>query len=175
MKRKTCGGACCKRFILPYSPEEIEEQYRAWIVGGGYRGSHPVLQKRGNTPDERKQCLPRYYQEDVVPIDPEVYLVYPMLIYLGYCNFEPCRPRTKTKQRAHHYTCKHFDKKTGLCTIYEHRPLMCRRYPNDEACLYRGCKLPGNKKKLAKQKAAAEKYAIRKDREGAYLIRERKK
>lgn len=144
-KVKGCGGACCKRFILPYSPDELKEQYHAWLVGNRDGHGSVVLRKRGELPD-RTFGLSRHYVDDQVAVDPEIYLLYPMLIYLGYCNFEPKAPRKKTKARSHHYTCKHFDKKTKLCTIYDERPLMCRRFPNGEPCPYPGCKLPGNKK-----------------------------
>lgn len=162
-QKKSCGGDCCKRFVLPYSPKELEEYYRAWVIGGGYKGSHPIPQKRGTTPEgDGKFGLSRSYYEDHIAVDPEIYLLFPMLIYLGYENFEPCRPRKRLDIRMHHYTCKHFDKKAGLCTIYEHRPLMCRRFPNGDACPYPNCKLPGNKKKLQEQKREAKKYAVRK-------------
>src|SRR5690348_13091092 len=32
------------------------------------------------------------------------------------------------------YTCRHLDRSTGLCTIYEQRPKMCREYPYEGAC-----------------------------------------
>jgi len=152
-KPKGCGGACCKRFILPYSPEQLEEQYRAWLVGSRNGTGFPVLQKRGTIPEDKGFGLPRNYNEEHIAVDPEIYLLYPMLVYLGEHHFEPCRPRKRTKAKAHHYTCKHWDQKTKLCTIYEHRPLMCRRFPNGEACPYPGCQLPGNTKKLKQQQS----------------------
>lgn len=46
------------------------------------------------------------------------------------------------------FTCKHFDKQTRKCTIYEKRPVMCRTYPDKydkiqhcKASLYNGCEL----------------------------------
>lgn len=158
-KSKGCGGACCKRFVLPYSPDELKEQYRAWLVGSRDGHASPVLQKRGDLGNQGFG-LARHYRDEHLYVDPEIYLIYPMLIYLGHENFEPCRPGVRTKKRAHHYTCKHFDKKTASCTIYENRPLMCRRFPNGDACPYPGCKLPGNKKKLAEQKKRAKKLSM---------------
>lgn len=43
-------------------------------------------------------------------------------------------PLDVTESGAQPYTCRHFDEPTGLCTIYERRPLMCATYPNDQAC-----------------------------------------
>lgn len=45
-------------------------------------------------------------------------------------------------------TCKHFDG-TG-CTVYESRPGMCRRYPNDGRCFYKGCTFDEVKGQLVK-------------------------
>jgi Fe-S-cluster containining protein len=41
---------------------------------------------------------------------------------------------------GHVYTCRHFDDRTRLCTIYEERPEMCRDYPygRNGGCEY-GC------------------------------------
>ncbi len=163
-RKKTCGGACCKRFVLPYSPEELQEQYRAWLVGSRDGHASPVLQKRGDAGDEGFG-LKRSHTEEHLYVDPEIYLIYPMLDYLGYENFEPKRPRKRIKERMHHYTCKHFCKISKRCTIYENRPLMCRRFPNGDACPYPECQLPGNKKKLAEQKRRAKKFAVLKENE----------
>lgn len=45
------------------------------------------------------------------------------------------------------YTCTHFDPDTGLCTIYDGRPAMCRDYPSygrpGDACYMCGyCQTP---------------------------------
>ena len=159
-KKKTCGGAGCRRFILPYSPKEFEEQYRAWLVG--HRGStgSMVLTKRCDAAGDRGFGLARHYLEEIVKVDPEIHIIFPMLIYLGYCDFNPCNPRKKLEMKSHHYTCKHYDKKTTLCTIYEHRPLMCRRYPNGEPCPFPNCEIPGNKKRLQEQRKR-EKHQMR--------------
>ena len=36
------------------------------------------------------------------------------------------------------WTCRHFDTESRRCGIYEDRPAMCRRYPNDGTCGYCG-------------------------------------
>lgn len=135
MKHKGCGGACCRRFVLQYSPEELRNEYEAWL-----RSSDKVeFQQTVMTGSRSRSNYER------ITLHGEIYLIYPMLIYLGYNDWEPNNPGIKIPgQRCHHYTCKHFDTKTNLCTIYEIRPLMCRNYPNGHACRYKGCKLPGN-------------------------------
>ena len=34
------------------------------------------------------------------------------------------------------YMCRNFDEATGLCTIYDQRPQMCRDYPYARGCEY---------------------------------------
>lgn len=44
------------------------------------------------------------------------------------------------------YTCRHFDKVSRLCTNYENRPDMCRRYPDYGKCHHCiGCSHQGGK------------------------------
>jgi Fe-S-cluster containining protein len=50
--------------------------------------------------------------------------------YVGY---------KENRGRAWHYTCKHFDEKSGNCMNYENRPKMCSSYPNGGACQYKNC------------------------------------
>lgn len=133
----SCGGKCCERFVIPFSPEDLREMYQGWLVSGTH--SSPVMSKRHQDSHSNYRDTRR---------DPEIYLLYPMLKYLGFKYTEPCNPRKKLKNGSHQYTCKHYDKKTKLCTIYEIRPRMCRDYPNGHACLFPGCKLKGNDKLL---------------------------
>jgi Fe-S-cluster containining protein len=137
MKPKTCGGACCRRFILQASPEELKMQYEAWLLSGHH----------GDFNYETKRIRRGLGDRGHVNISPEIYLLYPMLGYLGYHDWDPCNPKKHHSIKSHHYTCKHHDSKTGLCTIYEFRPFMCRNYPNGHSCPFPGCKLPGNAKK----------------------------
>jgi Fe-S-cluster containining protein len=38
------------------------------------------------------------------------------------------------------YTCRNWDRRTMLCTIYEDRPRMCRSFPNEiSKCGWKGC------------------------------------
>ena len=47
-------------------------------------------------------------------------------------NFDP------VKNEGHHFTCRHWDEDTRLCTDYENRPEMCRDYPYNHECSH-GC------------------------------------
>ena len=38
-----------------------------------------------------------------------------------------------------YYTCINLDEPTGNCRIYDHRPDLCRTYPNGGRCQYEGC------------------------------------
>lgn len=40
------------------------------------------------------------------------------------------------------YSCRHWDTRSRLCTIYERRPLMCSRYPYSAACEHCGYRHP---------------------------------
>jgi Fe-S-cluster containining protein len=37
------------------------------------------------------------------------------------------------------FTCRHWDEKTRLCTVYEQRPGMCRDFPYGRPCEHEGC------------------------------------
>jgi Fe-S-cluster containining protein len=114
----SCNGQCCRRFFLPISPEELKAE-------AAKEKSH--------------------YQE--------VKFIADMVIFLGTSELDvngdpladrPFFPRNdEGKAIGHYYTCKHHDSNTGLCTIYDRRPEMCRRYPYGRKCEYRGCEFDG--------------------------------
>lgn len=125
-----CTGQCCTAFTLPYSPDEMKAKYEAWI-------RKPADQLRMSQDETLLQG------RESVPED--VHLVYPMLVHLGEHVTSPVRGismlnKWKHSDRpTHWYTCKHFDKGTKNCTIYDHRPQMCREYPYGNKCEYKGC------------------------------------
>lgn len=46
------------------------------------------------------------------------------------------------------YECRHFDPRSGNCTNYEGRPIMCRDYPYEHmenGCQFSQCTLPNRK------------------------------
>lgn len=47
-------------------------------------------------------------------------------------------PMKIPKDTSHFFKCNKWDEETGLCTIYERRPKMCRDYPYEGKCDY-GC------------------------------------
>lgn len=61
------------------------------------------------------------------------------VIRLGYHRRNPKFPKCRNtpNMRAHFYSCKFHDDKTGKCTVYQSRPRMCRLYPNFRDCQYR--------------------------------------
>lgn len=66
--------------------------------------------------------------QGVMPVMQDIFILYPMLFPVGM-----------DADGKHVFSCKHFDEKTRLCTIYEIRPTMCRRYPNNNPCRIGGC------------------------------------
>lgn len=160
-KLQTCGGACCRRFIISKSPEELKEEYEAWLRAGP-GSSFQYLGMTG------KLCANKLggNNERYVSIHAEIYLIYPMLVYLGAHNWDPATGPSKRypkgHSKSHHYTCKHHDAKTGLCSIYEIRPYMCRRYPNGDSCPWPGCKHPGNEKRKKEEARKVKVEEVRK-------------
>lgn len=69
-----------------------------------------------------------------------------MVIFLGKYNYNSGKRMRGTTGEAYHYTCKHLNKETGLCTDYENRPEMCRLYPYGGQCNYQDCECVGGVK-----------------------------
>jgi Fe-S-cluster containining protein len=47
-----------------------------------------------------------------------------------------------------YFTCRHWDPDTRLCTVYDQRPDMCRRYPYRNGCDH-GCSVVGKRTEFA--------------------------
>lgn len=139
-----CSGHCCADFTIPYSPEEIKRRYAHW--------------KRGETKLLFKSA-PRDLED---PIVNDIDLIYPMLIYLGhYASPSKEFVNAPIVEPSHHYTCKHYDKKTHNCTIYDIRPGMCSEYPYASTCNYSACTWTDRKqKKLSKPKTHAAEQLV---------------
>lgn len=131
-----CTGHCCKHFYLPYGPEEMKAEYRRWLVLNGEHRRSGIEALSMGPPEGLRGGA----KESTI-ID--IHLIYPMLIYLGRFRdqlpYKPVRPPESLGEGVHIYTCKHLDRKTGDCTIYEIRPQMCREYPYSGLCNYAGC------------------------------------
>ena len=104
------SAMCCRNFTLPFSPEELKVRYCEWL-------------------DAFNKGKPYYPLKDI-------HLVYPMLIYKGKFKAETTGEDSAIEQ--YHYTCKHLDRHTGTCSIYDIRPDVCKTYPNYK-CSYEGC------------------------------------
>lgn len=124
-----CTGHCCRRFSLPFSPEEWKASYEQELrIQSGELKENP-------DPNGPPWPLPR-------PVD--VMIVAQMIIPLGAHNWSPQtgKPYADDGQGdrlGHHYTCKHLDDATGNCRIYETRPEVCRKYPYGRPCGYTEC------------------------------------
>ena len=128
-----CGGYCCERFCLAYSKEELHAMYLAWTLRARDGAAAHMI--------KNAELAVRDLRSDYKTFD--IHLIYPMLIDLGVHDWNPNKPRKKIRgAKIQHWGCKHFDKKTRLCTIYDIRPTMCRVYPNGCTCTYPGCTLP---------------------------------
>ena len=144
---RRCTGHCCKTFTLPMSPDELWAAFHRWKIGAG--NSTPMSNRGDET---TKQIIG------------EIYLIAPMVIYLGYKKlpYKQVRPEEKV-ERHHLYTCKHFDTKTNNCGIYEHRPQMCRDYPYGMSCNYRACTWTSRKNKPETKKQRVERLKVLKE------------
>ncbi len=116
-------------FTIPFSPEELWGAYRNWHDGGN------------------KSAI-RMNGADALPNPQGIFLIAPMLVHLGAFPKTPTKDvnpndhdllKKKFDPPVHYYRCKHFDSKERICTIYEHRPVMCREYPNGRPCNYASC------------------------------------
>lgn len=61
------------------------------------------------------------------PMIQDIFFLFPML-----------KPKGYDAGGREVYSCKHYDQPSGLCTIYEFRPTMCRNYPQTK-CPCQGC------------------------------------
>ncbi len=126
-----CTGHCCRRITIPYSPDDMKKAYNAWYSG-------------------REHFYDRSRNKKSVPKD--IHLLFPMLKFLGWSTSHSAsgklpewyEPDGKTKLWPV-YSCKHFDSKEKLCTIYDQRPRMCSSYPDGKQCKFRGCTNPTTK------------------------------
>lgn len=148
-----CTGDCCREFYLPLSPAELREAYE--LARDSQGGQRQLLHREPGEIGWRVGLL-----EDIE-------LLFPMVVHLGEKTHPPGTNPTDAELlsppgRGHYYRCKHLD--GGDCTIYEHRPGMCRRYPYSGACNYVGCRWG---KVRAKKETARQIEARRKQLQSA--------
>ncbi len=153
-----CTGHCCETFTLPFSPDELETAYHRWKNGSNR--STPIT-IGGN--------------EKTQTIFDQIYLIAPMVKYLGFSR-SPIKAVNKADGRPtarHYYTCKHYDKKSRKCTIYEMRPQMCREYPYGRSCNYAACTWTKRKEKKETPKARKARLKVLNDPGGEYAEKEK--
>lgn len=142
-----CMGECCKDIGLKISPEEFKGSYLKWVLNSGDANIDTVVMTVKNEDIKIDRDLS------------EIYLLYPMLTYI---KKDYCHPESDGKKQdciIYHYTCKHFDNKNKVCTIYNIRPYMCRSYPNSKFCRNPKCKWDKQiklREKYNKQKLKSE-------------------
>lgn len=119
-------GECCEDIGLDFSPEQIKNSYFYWLKRGETKGDTISKKFENNRPD------PNWHTD--------IHLIYPMLIFIRADHTHPEIPSEKHEKVIYHYTCKHFDKKKKICTIYEFRPTMCRTYPDFGYCRNPKCR-----------------------------------
>jgi Fe-S-cluster containining protein len=146
-----CTGHCCRHFTLAMSPDELWEAYRRWLYGG----ADALFMK----PQPQSEYLKAPISYGRVFRD--IHLVAPMVRYLGYMEPPIKLVNPENAGKAHYYTCKHLAE-NGDCTIYEHRPDMCRAYPNGHECEFAECTWKSMKaKKRKKQKGIPKDQDLR--------------
>jgi len=92
-----------------------------------------------NSPDELESLYQRCLYSTRKPLN--IDLTYPMLTFY---KKDRCHPSLgDVSADVYHYTCKHFDSETKLCTIYDIRPQMCRDYPENNKCDNPKCEWKG--------------------------------
>lgn len=129
-KKNSCIGSCCERFVLDLSIHKLKKSYEKWY-----------------------QCKGNFiYRGKEVSIVKDIHLIYPMVIPLDGGKKMDFDPATGEKSSGcYHYSCKHYNNKEKMCTIYDTRPEMCRGYPYGNACRYKGCSFKNREKKEVKK------------------------
>ncbi|KKK79505.1 hypothetical protein LCGC14_2832790, partial [marine sediment metagenome] len=108
-----CTGHCCREFPLPFGPEKLKEQCR----------------RNGQRNDITKAPV----------LDGDV--IADMVVYRGFRRWscDNIAEELQAQSEMHFYTCRHFDKESGDCAIYETRPRMCKDYPYRGTCGHSDC------------------------------------
>lgn len=130
-----CTGHCCEEFTLPFGPDELWASYSRWLRH--LHQNDQDLLKGSTLPDK-----------PMSPLYTDIHLVAPMVTYLGYgpVRYKMVDPGPVGKIRKfHRYTCKHFDSKKRVCSIYEFRPQVCRTHGVNYKCNYAACKWKDHK------------------------------
>lgn len=116
--RPRCTGHCCQCFSLEYPYKALQKEVERLRLS----------KHEGSRTDEWKnESYGRYEGRDEAAAIADAEQIHAMLIPLGKVRGQEL------------FTCRHFDKDEGNCTIYETRPQMCRDFPGPNLCPYRNC------------------------------------
>ena len=118
---KDCKGFCCDDIGVRSAPHELQNSYHRSI-------------KRGERVKE--DLITMSIPGSGVHLWIDIHLIYPMLVFTHQDNVHPDGD-IQTEYTVYHYSCKHHNKKTKDCDIYEERPMMCRSFPDSGFCGYR--------------------------------------
>ncbi len=124
---KDCKGSCCDDIGVSAPPHELQNSYHRSI-------------KRGDRDKER--LITMSIPGSGVNLWIDIHLIYPMLVFShqDYIHPDGDINHENDEHIVYHYSCKHHNKKTGDCDIYEERPMMCRSFPDTGFCGYRKVK-----------------------------------
>ncbi len=122
---KDCKGFCCDDIGIFISPRELQNSYHRFV-------SRDIDKKE-------KEQMVMSVNNSQVTLWNYIWLTYPMLVFSHQDYIHPDGDiDVKSEDRiVYHYSCKHHNKKTKDCDIYEERPMMCRSFPNNDYCGYR--------------------------------------
>jgi len=104
-----CTGTCCAAFRIPHTPASLKRAVRQGRVLDGDQLLDMLIPL---TPKEARERNRQFGGDGDNPFP--------------------------WSDRGHHFTCRHWDEDTRLCTIYEERPMMCREFPYGKDCPF-GC------------------------------------
>ena len=112
----TCLGYCCESFPIQLSKPERQRMID-WQAAG--------CPAEGWRRDDGETVTYSYVDARVSPS-----FIQDMLI--------PLEEYANDGSRRQMHTCRHWDRNTRLCTIYDSRPSLCRTYPNYGECDHKG-------------------------------------
>lgn len=143
-----CTGHCCKAFGIGDSTyENLKLEYLMWLRGAQNSERDIANMRSGFSSAESDLMSERGLRVKGAGI----HLVFPMLIPLGKMRQSPFALINPSNLPEEHpgidmYTCKHLSS-DGSCSIYDVRPLMCRKYGMGTTCEYVECTWEGHKER----------------------------
>lgn len=160
-----CSGACCECFTLPVTIKDMQKmkaKLQARIDFPDEDSSYERvlcedgIRREPNEKNEIDKLLDMLIPLGDTTISPQDGIslneVYHKAIEDGIVDLEKLARSTNDHFQvnnniitAHIFTCKYFDKENKLCTNYDNRPHLCKKYGS--ACSYKGCEYPAKAQK----------------------------